>query len=145
MFLKFKCFIVFLCLTGCSLNETSINLSAESVAYIYDGDTITFDCITAYPCYKNKTKVRVKGVDTPEIKAQCERERVLAREAKQHTVELLRHANQITLIIDDLNSHDRYQRLLAYVYVDGIGLHKSLIKSRLGRSYTSGKRKSWCN
>lgn len=144
MFPKFKFSILLLYLTGCSFNETTINLGAESVAYIYDGDTITLDCIAGYPCPKNKTKVRVKGVDTPEIKAACERERVLARAAKQHTVEMLRGGKEITLIIDDLNSHDRYQRLLAYVYVDGIGLHDSLINHELGRRYYGNKRKSWC-
>ena len=139
-----KLILVFLCLAGCSFFESEINLHASDVVYIYDGDSITFACIPEYHCAKNKIKVRVKGVDTPEIKARCKQERVLAREAKQHTVALLRDAKEITLVISDSDPYDRYNRLLAYVYVDGIGLHQSLIRHGLGRSYYGGKRESWC-
>ncbi len=139
-----KVFALVLLLSSCSLFETEINLKASDVVYIYDGDSITFNCIPEYHCEKNKTKVRVKGVDTPEIKARCKQERVLAREAKQHSVALLRGAKKITLVISDSDPYDRYNRLLAYVYVDGIGLHQSLIRHGLGRSYYGGKRESWC-
>jgi len=144
MLSQYKFFVVILLLTSCSLLETKINLKASDVVYIYDGDSITFVCIPEYHCEKNRIKVRVKGVDTPEIKGGCERERLLAREAKQHTVTLLRDARKITLVVDDSNLYDRYQRLLAYVYVDDFGLHDSLIKRGLGRSYDGGKRVSWC-
>lgn len=48
--------------------------------------------VDGYHGIKNKTKVWGKGVDTPEIKTECEQQRVLVRGAKQHTVKLLREA-----------------------------------------------------
>lgn len=131
-------------LSSCSLFETEVILNAEDVTYIYDGDTVTFRCIEGFKCENNKIQVRVKGVDAPEIKAECKEEKLLARQAKQHTVRTLRDAKQIKLIIDYVDVYDRYDRLLAYVYVDGIGLHKSLIKRGYGREYHGGKRVSWC-
>lgn len=144
MFRKVLLILAVIFLSSCSLFEKEVVLSAEDVTYIYDGDTITFHCIDGFRCKNNKTKVRVKGVDTPEIKAECKHERALARKAKQHTVTTLRSANIITLIIDQVDTYDRYDRLLAYVYVDGIGLHDSLIRRKLGREYHGGKRISWC-
>jgi endonuclease YncB( thermonuclease family) len=141
---KLQFILVFILLTSCSLVETEVALKAGDVSYVYDGDTITFHCIDGFQCEHNKTKVRVKGVDTPELKAECKKERDLARLAKQHTVRLLRDANKITLFIDKTSQYDRYHRLLAYVYIDGIGLHDSLIKRDLGRDYQGGKRVDWC-
>ena len=144
MFSKSKPAVFLLLLTSCSLLETEVSLVASDVSYVYDGDTITFHCVDGYHCDKGKTKVRVKGVDTPEIKAECRQEKELAWEAKQHTVAVLRGAGKITLVIEDAYPYDRYQRLLAYVYIDGFGLHDSLIKRGLGRAYDGGKRMSWC-
>ncbi len=140
-----KLMILYVLCTGCNLSETKVILHQQAVAYVYDGDTITFHCIGGYRCHKNKTKVRVKGVDTPEIKANCAREKLLARQAKQHTVALLREAEVITLLIDDTRVYDRYQRLLAYVYIDGQGLHDSLISKGLGVDYQGHQRQRWCD
>lgn len=94
-----------------------------------DGDTIDLD----------GERIRVLGVDTPEINCHCQRECGMARAAKAFTAERLR--GQVGI---ERHGKDRYGRTLARVTVDGIDLAVLLVDAGLGRPYGGGKRKSWC-
>lgn len=131
-------------LTSCDLVHTNLTLSNNSIKSIYDGDTITLKCMRDFKCHKNSLKVRIMGVDTPEIKGKCRNEIILARKAKQFTVAFVRTSGDIILTYDEYNKYDRYGRLLAYLSVDGRDLSKSLIENNLGRRYDGGKRRGWC-
>lgn len=114
----------------------------SEVRSIYDGDTFKAS-IESWPAIIGESiGVRVAGVDTPEMRGECDREKELARQAKKHTVALLRAGKRI-----ELRSlrRDKYFRVLADVYVDGKSLSESLIMSGLGREYYGGKKVSWCN
>jgi len=137
-------FLIILILTACDLIHTSVNISPNSIKYIYDGDTITIKCLKDFKCDNDSLKVRIMGVDTPEIKGKCRSEIILARKAKQFTVNFVRTTSDIVLTYDKSNKYDRYGRLLAYISVDGKDLSESLIKNNLGRKYNGGKRSSWC-
>ena len=130
-------------LTSCDLVHSNVNISQSSIKSIYDGDTITLVCLNEFKCQKNSLKVRIMGVDTPEIKGKCRKEIVLARKAKQFTVAFLRTSGDIVLTYDDYKKYDRYGRLLAYISVDGRDLAKGLIENNLGRRYDGGKRLGW--
>ena len=56
-----------------------------SVASIYDGDTFKINLNCSLAVYCEKVPVRVRGVDTPEIKGKTEREKALAQKAKAFT------------------------------------------------------------
>lgn len=131
-------------LASCDLIHTNINISQNSIKSIYDGDTITLKCMPNFKCKKNSLKVRIMGVDTPEIKGKCRKETELARKAKQFTVVFVRTSGDIVLSYDAYNMYDRYGRLLVYLSVDGKDLSKSLIENNLGRIYDGGKRRGWC-
>jgi len=137
-------FFYILVLTACDLIHTSVNISPNSIKYIYDGDTITIKCLKEFKCENDSLKIRIMGVDTPEIKAECRSEIILARKAKQYTVNFVRMTSDIVLTYDKSNKYDRYGRLLAYISVDGQDLSESLINNNLGRRYNGGKRLSWC-
>ena len=131
-------------LSASDLIHTKVSISPNSIKYIYDGDTLTIECLADFKCQKNALKVRIMGVDTPEIKGKCRSEIVLARKAKQFTVEFVRTKSDIVLAYDEYNKYDRYGRLLAYLSVNGRDLSESLIENNLGRRYNGGKRLSWC-
>ena len=131
-------------LVSCDLVHTDIVISSKKVKSIYDGDTITLKCIRDFKCKNNGLKIRLKGVDTPELKGKCQKEIKLARKAKQFTVDFVRNANIITLSYDQNDKYDRYGRLLAYLSVEGSDLSRSLIDNKLGRKYNGGKRQGWC-
>ena len=48
----------------------------------YDGDTITFNLPGLHPIISEKISIRVNGIDTPEIKGKCEKEKYDAKQAQ---------------------------------------------------------------
>ena len=84
------------------------------------------------------------GVDSPEIRGKCQAEKILARQAKQFAVGKIRAAQAIELIPNPKRRYDRYDRLLAWVRLDGQDLSALLIAADLGREYHGGKRQGWC-
>ncbi len=123
--------------------ETYEDIIVSEVISIYDGDTFRVD-IDNYPEIIGKNMpIRVKGIDTPEIRTKCDREKKLARNAKQLTVSLLRKAKIIKLKNIE---RGKYFRLVADVFVDGKLLSKELIKSKLAVPYDGKTAKiNWCS
>ena len=117
-------------------------ITINQVTSIYDADTFRAD-IEGWPDIIGKRiSVRVNGIDGPELKGKCQAEKVVARKAKQHTVELLRGGKVIEL---RNMQRGKYFRILADVYIDGNSLAENLISAGLARSYEGGKRLDWCH
>ena len=70
----------------------------EGVVYLgnYDGDTLRFDLPGIHPLFGENIPVRVRGVDTPEIRAKCPAEKRMAMEARERVRQLLANAKRIT-------------------------------------------------
>lgn len=85
--------------------------------------------------------IRINGIDTPEMRAKCDKEKVLARKAKKLTVSLLRGAKLIEL---KNIKRGKYFRLIADVYVDGILIADKLQKNHLAVPYDGGTKIDWC-
>lgn len=75
------------------------------------------------------------------FRGKCDKEKQLAREAKQFTVEHLRAAKNITL---KNIKRGKYFRLIADVYVDGVSLADQLIKQGHAVEYKGKTKRSWC-
>jgi micrococcal nuclease len=97
----------------------------------YDGDSLRTP---------SGERIRVKGIDTPEIKGACAYERRLAAAAREFAAGQLRRAERVTLV---RHGHDRYGRTLAYVLVDGKDLGDEMVSRGLARKW-EGRRRSWC-
>jgi len=119
--------------------------SFYSVQYVgnYDGDTITFDIPDVHPIIGNDIRVRVRGIDTPEMKAKCQVAQDKARQAKKLVKSLLRSAKQINLHKVD---RGKYFRIIADVEFDGKDLAAILVKNGLAvDGYYGGKKThDWC-
>ena len=111
------------------------------VVAIYDGDSFTANIPEWPPIVGERIGVRVRGVDTPELRGRCQAEIEAARAAKQFTVALLRTAKVVDL---QRIERGKYFRLLAEVWVDGQRLDRLLIQSGHGVAYDGGKRRDWC-
>ncbi|MBT3585485.1 MAG: thermonuclease family protein [Halobacteriovoraceae bacterium] len=109
----------------------------------YDADTVTFNIPGTHPLFGKKINIRVKGVDTPELrtKNKCEKEK--ARSAKKLVKSLFRKARRIDLT--DV-SRGKYFRIVADIIIDGKSLKNYLLKNGLAYPYDGGtKRKmDWC-
>lgn len=110
----------------------------------YDADTITFDIPGVHPLIGKAISVRVRHVDTPEIKGKLPCEKEAARTAKRLIESQLKNAKRIDLT--DV-AKDKYFRILANVIVDGRDLKDILLKNKLAYQYEGGSKEklNWCN
>jgi endonuclease YncB( thermonuclease family) len=131
--------ILSLFLLSFSVYADSITLRVVSV---YDGDTIK--CSTALLPYPlSNISVRLKNIDTPELRGKCEKEKQLAKQAKARLKELTQNSHYIKI---DNVEWDKYGgRILGNVIVNGKDVSAILISEGLGRKYNGEAKKSWCN
>lgn len=87
-----------------------------------DGDTITVEVDG------KKERVRLLLVDAPEMNYKEKNPQQYAEEAKQFTIDLLKDAKSVQLLHDVGDKKDHYDRLLAYVFVDGVLLQERLLQ-----------------
>ncbi|HAT50611.1 MAG: thermonuclease family protein [Nitrospirae bacterium] len=116
----------------------------EGAIYLgnYDGDTLRFDIPGVHLLFGGNIPVRVRGVDTPEIRAKCPVEKRMALEARERVRQLLANAKRITL---RETGRDKYFRIVARVEADGVDVGEMLIGAGLAVPY-DGDRKTggWC-
>ena len=109
----------------------------------YDGDTITFNLPGLHPIIGEKISIRVNGIDTPEIKGKCEKEKYDAQQAKEMVADIMKDAERITL---KNMERGKYFRIAADVYVDGEKLTDVLIEAGMAVRYDGGRKvKGWCS
>ena len=116
----------------------------EGAVYVrnYDGDTITFNLPGLHSIIGEKISIRVNGIDTPEIKGKCEKEKYDAQQAQQMVEDILKDAEQITL--RDME-RGKYFRIAADVIVDGENLADMLIEAGMAVRYDGEKKThKWC-
>ena len=118
-------------------------ISSGKVVKIYDGDTITIASKLPYnesPMYR--FSVRLNGIDCPEIKGKTEDEKECAELAKQELTKLLM-GNIVEL--KNLQT-EKYGRVLADVYINGLNVNNHMIERRLAVKYDGGTKQipnSW--
>lgn len=113
---------------------------AEIVSVV-DGDTLS---VRAHIWLGQNvtTLVRLAGIDTPELKGECESERAHARAARNY-LERAVAGGGVTL------AQIRYEkyagRVMAKVAAaDGADLSERMIAAGFARAYDGGKRAPWC-
>lgn len=110
------------------------------VISVTDGDTFKAR-ISVWDNVDVVTAVRLRGIDTPEIKGKCPAEKALALTAKTRLTELL-NTGPVTLLRVE---PDKYAgRVDADVTINGSSVAGILIQEGLARPYTGGARASWC-
>lgn len=130
---------------GCGFVEASQYPDIRNVEYIrnYDGDTITVD-IKNYPDIIGKSiLIRVSGVDTPEIRGECDTEKEWAVMSKEFVENELTRAKRIDILSPE---RGKYFRIIGNVVYDGKSLTEELIKGGYGVPYDGGtKVNHWCD
>lgn len=109
----------------------------------YDGDTITVSIHDLHPLIGKNIPVRVKGIDTAEIKTLDHCERQASRTARKLVNNILKHSKRIDLLNVE---RDKYFRILADVAADGKLVSEILIRQKLAVAYDGGKKikPNWC-
>ena len=117
----------------------------EGAIYVrnYDGDTITFNLPNLHPIIGKKIRVRLNGIDTPEIKGKCDKEKYDAEQAREMVEDILKDAEKITL---KNMQRGNYFRIASDVIVDGESLADMLIEAGMAIKYSGGKKThKWCD
>ena len=132
----------FLTLPSCLLSKSFGNYQGAIYVRNYDGDTITFDLPGLHPIIGEKISIRVNGIDTPEIRGKCEKEKYDAKQAKEVVADILKDAEQI--ILKNME-RGKYFRIAADVIVDGENLADVVIEAGVAVRYDGGKKThKWC-
>lgn len=107
------------------------------VIKVYDGDTITVAAKLPFdksPIYR--FSVRLRSIDSPEIKGDSKKERELAIQARDAL-----HALIFGEIVElKNNGKEKYGRLLADVYYNDIHLNKWMVDNNYAVKYDGGKK-----
>lgn len=112
---------------ACGVPCTFGDESRVRVQQVIDGDTITLE---------DRRVVRYIGIDTPETRRKIHGHWVdeaepLAKAATQANRRLV--GGQLVRLEQDVQSHDRYGRLLAYVYVTDAQGQETMVNAELLR------------
>ena len=114
---------------------------AAEVLRVVDGDT--FDArVHLWPGLDITTRVRLRGIDAPEMKARCGDERAQAEAARDALRTILDHGEvgiaRVTL--------DKYGgRVIADAFTQATpDVSAALLGSRAVRRYSGGRRDGWC-
>lgn len=118
-------------LVGCTLFDTADTGRSDSqipveVTSVIDGDTIKI-------IYEGEEiSVRYLLVDTPEINHPRFGEQPFGKEATEENRKLL-ESGEVTIEFDAGDRFDDYDRLLAYLFVDGESVQEHLLEAGLAR------------
>ena len=120
--------------------EDYSDVSVSRIIKVIDGDTFRVDINELPDIIGKNIRIRILGIDAPEINGKCAFEKELAIKARDFVQILLDNADSV--ILKNLD-RGNFFRLLAEVIVDGKNLGELLIAKDLAVRY-QGKKSTWC-
>lgn len=117
-----------------SAEQQTSNFYKVKLGKVIDGDTFKVYLSCSYKLFCKGVSVRVRGIDTPELKSRVPEEKAKALAAKKFTKKFLT-GKKITL---KKCHRDKYFRLLCDVYADNKSLAEALLNEKLAVSYLGG-------
>jgi endonuclease YncB( thermonuclease family) len=112
------------------------------VLRVIDGDTFEAR-VHLWPGLDVTTKIRLRGIDAPELKARCPAERAMAEAARDALADMLAEgAVGISAV-----TPDKYGgRVVADAATRSVGSVSAELQAQgLARSYGGGRRRGWCD
>lgn len=110
------------------------NFYKVKLSRVTDGDTFKVYLSCSYKVFCKSVSVRVRGIDTPELKSRNPEEKERAKQARTFTRKFLT-GRKITL---KSCTKDKYFRLLCDVYADRESLSAALLSKNLAVLYNGG-------
>lgn len=131
LFSAFFCFCALLSTASLATTECS-SLKFDETAtlkYVHDGDTIRLT---------DDRKVRLLGIDTPELARKGRPAQPFALDAKKALKSLLSKNNDVVNLVYGPEKKDRYKRTLAHLYLNnGENVQSKLISQGLAVAFTT--------
>ena len=125
--------------------EFTFPITGGKVIKVYDADTITIATRLPFndsPLYR--LSVRLNGIDAPEIKGKdvSDEEKEAAIIVRDVVSKMILHKD---VVLKNIQT-EKYGRVLAEVYIDGMNLNEYLVTHRYAVKYDGGKKvkpESW--
>ena len=118
------------------------DITVDHIERVYDGDTMFVDIAEWPAIIGSGIGIRVRGIDTPEIRGKCTAEKLKAVKAKHRLENILKSADKV--ILKNVQ-RGKYFRIVADVYADEVNAGMELVKEGLAVQYFGkGKKKKWC-
>ena len=113
------------------------------VIEVVDGDTMTVEA-RIWLGQRVTTRVRLAGIDTPEMRGDCDAETALADRARRHVVDLL---NEQEITLHEVSYGTYAGRVVARVAAgDSSDIAQELLAAGLAQPYGGrGPRPDWCS
>ena len=96
------------------------------VTKVYDGDTITVDVDLGFGIKYEEIKIRLYGIDTPEVRGIERPEGLVSRDWLREKI-----FNKEILVKTIRDKTGKYGRYLGIIYLDGINLNDELVTKGL--------------
>jgi micrococcal nuclease len=114
---------------------------AADVIRVIDGDTLALRA-RIWIGLDVTVSARIRGIDTPELNGQCDREKTMAAAARDRLAGVVAGGKVRLRRIEN----DKYAgRVLADIVTDdGADLREAMLASGLARPYDGGGRDPWC-
>jgi len=106
----------------------------------YDGDTCKFNIANLPDVFGKNLPIRLRGIDTPEIRGKCNKEKELAYKARDFIRFILNKAEKIEL---RNISRGKYFRIVADIYADNKNVSEMMLFNGHARPYES--KIDWCS
>ena len=111
------------------------------VMQVLDGDTVTVR-VRIWIGQSIETSVRINGIDTPEMRGKCPREKQMAAAAQAELARLLHNG---TIRLTNIHTGKYAGRIVADAETaDGKNIRAHMIEKGLARPYGGEKRGAWC-
>ncbi len=122
-------FLFCFCLYSKTYDDT---ITDFEIVKVRDGDTFVINIPNIPQVFGSEIAVRIRGIDTPELRDNREEVKKRAYEAKTELEKLLLNAKEIILYNI---GRDKYFRILASVKADEIDIGEYMIKNKFAVKY----------
>jgi micrococcal nuclease len=93
---------------------------------VYDGDTITCNIDCGFKVYLNKTKIRLYGINTPEVRGEEKEKGLISRDRLREKI-----LDKDIVIKTIKDKSGKYGRYLGIIYFDGLNINDWLVEEGL--------------
>ncbi len=141
------CLLLFAAAPAAKAEEVLAGPVPAVVEEVVDGDTLRVRA-RIWLGQEVATYVRLAGVDAPEVRGACRRERALARQAQDFLIThlALRQDHRAGVSLRDVRYGKYARRIVARVETAaGLDLGTALLAAGLAQPYDGGRRPHWCD
>lgn len=136
-------FATFLTFASSLANDVQPELPAHCGLYaykaevteVYDGDTITADVDLGFNTWRRDEKLRLFGIDAPEVRGEERPQGLISRDALRAKI-----LGKDVIVCTIKDKTGKYGRYLAEIYLDGTNINAWLVENNYAEPYEGAVR-----